>query len=302
MADTDLKPAGKKKLHPAVFVVIIALVLIVLGIAQYKALPTPAPQDAATAETPVTTQEGQTPSSEQAASAQSVTIDVNAALSDRILGDTTAPVKISEHASLTCGHCGAFHRETFDQVKKEYIDTGKAYLVFSDFPLNEAALHATMISRCLPQDKYFDFIHMLFAEQENWAYDPNYKEFLKTKAAENGVDEAHFNACLANKELQDGITNRMKGVQQQWNINSTPSFVINNRNTVSGALPYPEFKKLLDAEIEAKKADAPAAEATPSEEKAATPASEPVVEDTPAPAAETSPATESEGSGEIKAE
>ncbi len=304
MADKDVTPTGKKKLHPVILAGGIVILLIILGVAQYKALPpAPSQDNAATTEAPA----------DQAANAQAVTIDVNAALSDRILGNASAPLKISEHASFTCGHCGAFHRETFDQVKKDYIDTGKAYLVFSDFPLNGAALHASMVSRCLPQDKYFDFVHMLFVEQEKWAYDQNYKEFLKNKAAESGLDEAHFNACLENKELQDGITNRMKGVQQQWNITSTPSFVLNNKNTISGALPYVEFKKHLDTELEGKTAAAPATEAAPEESVA--PAVEPAseAEDTPAPdespaaetpaaaPAETAPATtESEGNGEAK--
>lgn len=300
MADKDVTPAGKKKLHPAILAGAIVLLLIILGVAQYKALPpAPSQDNAATTETPA----------DQAANAQAVTIDVNAALSDRILGNAYAPLKISEHASFTCGHCGAFHRETFDQVKTDYIDTGKAYLVFSDFPLNQAALHASMVSRCLPADKYFDFVHMLFTEQEKWAYDSNYKEFLKARAGENGLDEAHFNACLENKELQDGITNRMKGVQQQWNITSTPSFVLNNKNTISGALPYVEFKKHLDAELQGNVLGASANEPKP--EEAAEPAVE--TEDTPAPdetpsaesppstSAETAPATAgSEGNGETK--
>lgn len=302
MADKEVTPAGKKKLHPAILAGAIVLLLIILGVAQYKALPpAPSQDNAATTETPA----------DQTANAQAVTIDVNAALSDRILGNASAPLKISEHASFTCGHCGAFHRETFDQVKKDYIDTGRAYLVFSDFPLNEAALHATMVSRCLSADKYFDFIHMLFVEQEKWAYDRNYKDFLRAKAAENGLDEAHFNACLENKELQDGITNRMKGVQQQWNITSTPSFVLNNKNTVSGALPYAEFKKHLDAELTGTGANTSASETAPAEPT--TPAeSAAEAEDTPAPdeapAAETPSAppeatpvtTESEGNGEAK--
>ncbi|MGB0720728.1 MAG: thioredoxin domain-containing protein, partial [Bdellovibrionales bacterium] len=86
-------------------------------------------------------------------------IDVDAALSDRILGDANAPMRISEHSSLTCGHCGAFHKHTFKPFKEKWIDGGKAYLVFSDFPLNAPALHAAMAARCLPDTtRYFEFV------------------------------------------------------------------------------------------------------------------------------------------------
>ncbi len=209
----------------------------------------------------------------ETAAVPAATIDVNAALSDRILGSTSAPVKISEHASLTCSHCGDFHRNIFQKIKTDYIDTGKAYLVFSDFPLNAPAMHASMVARCLPEDKYFGFIQMLFEEQEKWAYDESYLDFLKAESAENGLDEAHFQACIQNKELQEGIINRMKAVQQQWNISSTPSFVINNKSTYSGGLPVEEFAKILD---EAAAAPAPAPAATP--ETAPAPEAAPVPE------------------------
>lgn len=184
-----------------------------------------------------------------AAPAPAGAIDVNAALSDRILGNTSAPIRIAEHASFSCVHCAHFHKETFALVKKNYIDTGKAYLVFSDFPLDQGALTATMLSRCLPQDKYWAFVSMLFEKQEDWAHSADYLTYLKNAAIENGLTAGQVEACLASKELQEGIQNRMKGVAQQWNINSTPSFVINNKTTHAGAIPYADFGKILDEEL-----------------------------------------------------
>ena len=243
MADNSAKP-GDKKSHPAIFIIVVLVVLGVVGLLQFVAYQQ---EDLRKAK------EAAEQSAPETDSASSVTIDVNTALSERILGNTSAPVKISEHASLTCGHCGAFHRETFDKVKKDYIDTGKAYLVFSDFPLNAPALQAAMVARCLPQSKYFDFIHMLFVRQEEWAYDARgYLDFLKAEAGKAGLDAPHFKACVESKELEEGIKNRMQGAAAQWNISSTPSFVINNRATFSGAMPYEEFRKALDSAIENK--------------------------------------------------
>jgi protein-disulfide isomerase len=264
MAD-NTNPSGKKP-PIALFIAIAAAVLLAIGVVQYISQNKEAALTVeSTTEQPAETTEAPTDTT----TAATVTIDVNAALSDRALGDTSAPVKISEHASFTCGHCGDFHRETFAQLKKEYIDTGKAYLVFSDFPLNAPAVQASMVARCLPQNKYFDFVSLLFEKQQDWAYNPNYLDYLKVEAAKAGLDEAHFQACIQNTELQEGIVNRMKGVQAQWNINSTPSFVINNRNTVSGAIPFEEFKKLIEAELAGEKSAAPAAEPAETEEPAA---------------------------------
>ena len=221
-------------------------------------------------------------------------IDSNAALSDRILGDTSAPVKISEHASLTCPHCGEFDVNVFEKIKKNYIDTKKAYWVFSDFPLNEPAFQAAMIARCLPQNKYFDFIHMLFAKQSEWANSSSYLSYLKDKAAKEGLDSASVDACLDNKDIKEGMTNRMKAVTAQWHINSTPSFVFNNKTVISGAYPYDDLAKAIDGELQkipgaqapstAKPTEAPAVEAP-----AAT-------EDKPATKATTEPAAKGDSS------
>lgn len=190
---------------------------------------------------------GETPAAAVSATDESrVTIDVQGALADRILGDVNAPVRISEHASLTCGHCAHFHKESFKEIKENYIDTGKAYIVFQDFPLNAPALHATMVARCLKAEQYTPFVQTLFENQEQWAFDAGYLSYLKARAQEFGMSEDVFKACLASKELENGIIAKVQAAQTQWKIDSTPSFVINNTQVINGARPYDEFAKILD--------------------------------------------------------
>lgn len=162
-------------------------------------------------------------------------------LKERVLGDPNAPVKIIEYSSFTCGHCGNFHQNTFKQFKAEWIDTGKAYLVFSDFPLNGPALHASMAARCVAEDRYFDFVQELFETQNDWATGTGYMEKLKSTAAEYGVSGDEFTACVQDKDVQQAILGRMRAAQAQFEITSTPSFVINNETMVSGAMAYDVF-------------------------------------------------------------
>jgi len=186
------------------------------------------------------------------------TFNLDSAQKERILGDTSAPIKISEHSSFSCGHCGKFHRETFGQFKAAYIDTGKAYLVFSDFPLNAPALHASMATRCVAEDRYFDFVDDLFATQDEWAYEQNYLNLLEAKAANYGLDKASFADCVRSDELQKALLKRMKGVQEQWKVSSTPTFVVNNQEVISGGHAFPEFEKAIQdalAKIEAENSD-----------------------------------------------
>lgn len=176
--------------------------------------------------------------------------DLELAKLERIMGDPGAPIKITEHASLTCGHCANFHVNVFPMLKQDYIDTGKAYLVYSDFPLNAPALAGSKLARCVPEEYYFDFIHMLFTLQKEWAYEPSYLNILTKKAQAYGLSQETIDACLTNKELENTMIERLKAVQALYNVNSTPSFVINNQELIVGSSNYEGFKAQLDAALE----------------------------------------------------
>src|SRR3546814_11349482 len=93
---------------------------------------------------------------------------------DRILGKDTAPVTIIEYASLTCGHCAAFHRDTLPQVKAEWIDSGPARLVFRHYPLDHIALRAAAAATRVPAAAFFGFIDVPSKNHEKSAsrHDP----------------------------------------------------------------------------------------------------------------------------------
>src|SRR5436309_2268754 len=67
-------------------------------------------------------------------------VDVDVAMKDRVLGKESAPVTITEYASLTCPHCAYFSIHIMPELKKRLLDTGKAKLIYRDFPLDKFAL------------------------------------------------------------------------------------------------------------------------------------------------------------------
>src|SRR6201998_2531962 len=97
---------------------------------------------------------------------------------DRILGNADAPITIIEYASLTCPHCAHFTNEVLPELKKKWIDTGKAKLVLRDYPLDEPALRAAMIARCAPADRYYAYIDTFFEAQEKWVTARDYRDAL----------------------------------------------------------------------------------------------------------------------------
>ena len=94
-------------------------------------------------------------------------------LPDNVLGKPDAPFTIVEYSSMTCPHCAAFHKDVLPKLKEKYIDTGKAKYIVREFPLDNVAAAAFMLGRCVDQAKYFDFIDLLYANQEEWAFKQN---------------------------------------------------------------------------------------------------------------------------------
>jgi protein-disulfide isomerase len=167
------------------------------------------------------------------------------ALKDRVLGDANAPIEIIEYASLTCTHCRDFHVDVMPDLKKNYIDTGKVKLVYRDFPFDQLGLMATVLSRCAPPSRYFQFLDVLFQNQDKWTKDPDPVGALTRIGKLGGLSGEDFKACLDNKELVDGILQTRLTANQQFDVKSTPTFLIGDKNRVVGAQPYEVFDELL---------------------------------------------------------
>lgn len=209
---------------------------------------------------------------QDAAPATVTKLDVNAAMSPRSLGEASAPVRIQEFFSLTCGHCAHFHNETLPALKK-YIDSGEVYMEFHEFPLNAPALRASMIARCLPADRYYGFITLLFKTQDVWASTPDYMTPLRQNAKLAGMSDEQFDACMENNELQQALGERIKNATDKWKIDSTPTFVINDgKEKISGAQPIYEFERVFRSVT-----NGDVAPLTEEEQKASEPA-EPITE------------------------
>ena len=171
--------------------------------------------------------------------------DNNDAMKEMVLGNQKAKITVIEYASLGCPHCAQFHSGTYQDVKKNYIDTGKIKFIFRDFPLGTPALAASMISRCSGSAKYFGMIDIFFQGQKQWSQAENPMTALKKIARFGGMSATDVDDCLQNQELLDFIQNTARDGGEKHKINSTPSFVIDGE-THSGGLPYADFKKLLD--------------------------------------------------------
>jgi protein-disulfide isomerase len=171
------------------------------------------------------------------------------ATKEMVVGDANAPVTMIEYASLGCPHCANFHFNTYPEIKKNYIDTGKVKLVYRDFPLGRPALAAALIARCSGSQRYFGMVEVFFRSQKQWSHAQNPLDELKKTARFGGMSSSDVDACLSNQAILDHIQDLARTGQSEHKIQATPSFVIGGE-TISGGLPYADMKVYLDKALE----------------------------------------------------
>ena len=163
---------------------------------------------------------------------------------DRILGNPDAPITIVEYASLTCPHCAHFANDVLPELKKKWIDTGKAKFVLRDYPLDEPALRAAMIARCAPPDRFYAYADTFFGAQDKWVTARDYRDALARLVKLGGMSRDEFDNCLKNTALENKIVEGRLIASKELDVNSTPTFFINGTK-FTGAPTVEEFDKTL---------------------------------------------------------
>ena len=171
-------------------------------------------------------------------------LSVQGPLGDVALGPETAKVNIVEYASLTCSHCAAFHKETWPELKKRYIDTGKVRFTLREFPLDPLATAGFMLARCDGNAKYYPISDLLFEQQRNWAFTDKPLDALRALMRQAGFSQEKFDACLRDQKLYDAVNAVKNRGVEQFNVDSTPTFFINGQRH-AGNMSIDELEKVI---------------------------------------------------------
>jgi protein-disulfide isomerase len=169
-------------------------------------------------------------------------------VSGDFLGSADAPLTMVEFTDLQCPFCREYHMTVFQQIKHEYIDSGKLRYFTRDFPLESLhplaidAVRATYCARA--QGKFWEMRHTILAN--NIDLKPgSFRDFAQTLR----FDTAHFQACMDTTAAIDRQWQRDRGEGIAMGISGTPSFVIGRSGAdgvdgirLSGAKPYNVFK------------------------------------------------------------
>jgi len=173
-----------------------------------------------------------------------------AAIADITMGDPNAEVTVVEYASFTCPHCKTFHETTFNQLKENYIDTGKVHFIYREVYFDRFGLWAAIVARCGGPERYFGIADLIYQQQREWTSggDPAIiADNLRTIGKTAGLTDAELDACLSDADLAENLVAAYQAHAERDGINSTPSFLINGQR--HGNMSYADFAALIDEEL-----------------------------------------------------
>ena len=176
---------------------------------------------------------------------------ISTAMGSPILGDPSAPVTIVEFGDYQCHQCYNWFHNTKPAITRDYIETGKANLVFVDMAfLGRDSSPAAQATYCAEdQGMYWEYHDMLYNSQESridggWANN----ERLKAFAFSMGLDMELFESCLDSGKYSKRVQYNTQQARDH-NVRGTPGFFIvgpDGQQQIGGAQPFSVFKQVLD--------------------------------------------------------
>ena len=168
------------------------------------------------------------------------------------LGSESASITIVEFGDYQCEACYHWFHNTRDTLIDNYIETGKAKLVFVDLPfLGRDSPKAAQASYCAEdQGKYWEYHTMLYTFQDGppdsgWAD----RDRLNSFAFSLDMNMDEFNDCMDSSKYQKRVkANYNEAVKH--GVQQTPTFIIISQDGTTekfaGAQPYSVFAATIE--------------------------------------------------------
>ena len=179
---------------------------------------------------------------------------ISTALGSPILGDPLATITIVEFGDYQCHQCYNWFHDTKPMIMRDYIETGKANLVFVDFAfLGKDSPKAAQATYCADdQNMYWEYHNSLYTFQESkidngWAN----SERLKSFAFNLNLDMTLFDECLDSEKYSKRVQYNSQQARDNG-VRGTPGFFIvgpDGQEQLGGAQPFSVFKRILDSMI-----------------------------------------------------
>ena len=186
------------------------------------------------------------------------------------VGNPDAPVKVIEYGSRLCPTCGAFAREGYEPLMKNYVNTGKVSLEFREFLVHGAPdLPPSLLGTCVPPATFFPLLEAMYVNQQGFndkliAMPAAVQDKLKTAkpveavgiladtmglvdfVKQRGLPEAKARACLSDMAQVDRLTKQTQDRTSDGTVSGTPTFLINGK-VAPGVLTWGQLQQALKA-------------------------------------------------------
>ena len=166
-----------------------------------------------------------------------------------LMGNPNAPIKIVEFASLTCSHCAVFSRESSEELKTDFIDSGRVSLEFHNFVRDSFDAVVAALTHCAGPERYFPLTESVLEAQEaliagsqansqaaqsamSLSLEARYTALAKAWRIDQffqmrGMTSETINICLSNLDNIRKLEQNTNTAMEKHNIVATPSFLIN---------------------------------------------------------------------------
>lgn len=180
---------------------------------------------------------------------------------DPVLGNANAKVTLIEFSDYECPFCKRYFDQTYELIKKAYVDTGKVKIVFRDLPLNfhANAPKEAQAAECAREQggdsAYFTYHDEIFKRTTSNGTGLALDQ-LSIIANELGLNGTALQSCL---DLEKYKTEVDKDIKDAGTVGATgtPTFFVGKSSSTGtilgtklvGAQPFSEFKRVIDAEL-----------------------------------------------------
>lgn len=170
-------------------------------------------------------------------------------INQRSKGSPTAPIAVYEMSDFQCPFCRQHAMETFPQIDKRYLETGKVRWTFVNFPIPQLHPNATVAAEfamCAAKlDKFWPVHDLIFKYQNSWKSLPDPADFLLGLADSAGIQRKDIVPCLTRGDTRELVRSEAEEVARVG-ISSTPTFLIEGK-LLRGAAPLAAFVGILDS-------------------------------------------------------
>lgn len=173
----------------------------------------------------------------------------------RIIGSPKATVWVIIISDFQCPFCKQWHDESWESIRKEYVETGKIRVAYMNLPLSihanaAPAAHAAMCASV--QGKFWPVEDAIFRTQKQWAKLADAHPFFEQLARDAGADVDALRACVRSNVMRPLIESD-EARATSAGARSTPTFFVGSQPLI-GAQPLAAFRGAINAALAAKPA------------------------------------------------